>query len=101
MPVLTLGEKGLQWCQPQTPQGTGGQMTRCCLLTCSCLLILGLFFVVKIEHRAWPATDIFSPFISYVFRMILLSPQASLEPQPLERLRLQKCSTRPGPLVGF
>lgn len=44
MPVLTLGEKGLQWCQPQTPQGTGGQMTRHCLLTCSWLLILGPFF---------------------------------------------------------
>lgn len=29
------------------------------------------FFLVKIEHRAWPATDILSTFFSYVFRMDL------------------------------
>lgn len=47
MPVLTPGEKGLKWYQP--PGETGGPQTdkqtnTNSILTCSCLVILGIFF---------------------------------------------------------
>lgn len=61
MPVLTLGEGGLNGASLRLPSKTGGQKD--CLLTCSCLLILGIFFFVGIEHKAWLSTDTLSPFI--------------------------------------